>query len=300
MGDLAVLLVFPKLADNKRFHHLPVSCLSLAAPLASHGIDFAIFDERVDPQEKFDELAVRAKIVGVSMFTGYQTYRGYHWLERTRSLNPKAITVAGGPHVNALPEQTADDANVDYAIAGYGEGSFFRLVKALLATSAEPDLSSIAGLYSRLKGDRHATPSAPRFDHGNWYPLPYESINVDKYINPETRLVMYLTHYGCPAMCTFCATEETRKWTQKPIEIVRSDLDRLYKIYPYREVCFFDATMFTNKQRVWDILDYLDTYDSMRWVADARALELAAFSLDELIPVNARSDSTGLANQWQL
>jgi anaerobic magnesium-protoporphyrin IX monomethyl ester cyclase len=288
MSPLSVLLVFPKLASNKRFHHLPIGCLSLAAPLAYHEIDFAIFDERVDPCEKFDELVSQARIVGVSMFTGYQTHRGYHWLERTRELNPGAITVVGGPHISALPEQAASDHNVDYAIAGYGESSFLKLVKLLLGEQQDIDIYSIPGLYARLKEGPCSIPSAPRFDQASWYPLPFESIDVKKYINPETRLIMYLTHYGCPAMCTFCATPETRKWTQKPIELVRNDLDRLYEIYPYKEVCFFDATMFTNKKRVWDILDYLDKYDSMKWVADGRAIELAAFSVDELRELNRR------------
>ncbi len=71
-------------------------------------------------------------MVGVTMFTGYQTHCGYKILKHVRETHPRIITVAGGPHVSALAVQTIEDDHVDYAVAGFGEAPFYALVAELL------------------------------------------------------------------------------------------------------------------------------------------------------------------------
>ena len=281
-----VVLVFPRIDGEKEYHHLPVSALSVAAPLVRLGIDFEIFDQRVDDPARLDELLDDAFMVGVTMFTGYQTHCGYEILKKVKQTHPEIITVVGGPHVTALPDQTVADRHVDYAVSGFGEAPFYELVLEL-ATHGHLNGTAIPGLFRKDAPDVGFQPPSKKFDGALWDPLPYHKINVDNYINEHTKRVMYVAHYGCPAKCTFCATPHYRKWTPKPLEFVRKDLATLHDHFAFQQVCFFDATLFTDKRRVAEIVNLLDSeYPGVTWMGDARAVELNKYSTEELIEIN--------------
>ncbi|MCH7691864.1 MAG: B12-binding domain-containing radical SAM protein [Proteobacteria bacterium] len=282
-----IVLCFPRIDLEKEHHHLPLSTLSLAAPLERMGIDYEIYDQRVDEPSRLETLLEDAWMVGVTMFTGYQTYCGYEILKQVKQSHPNIITVAGGPHVSALAAQTIEDDHVDYAVAGFGEAPFYALVAELLEHG---DLNGhvIPGLYRKDNSELIFLPTDKKFAGDNWHQLPYHKINVENYINEATKRVMYVSHYGCPAKCTFCATPEFRKWTPKPIDLVRKDLANLHDQYPFEELCFFDATLFTRKERVFDIVKLLDDYPNIKWLADARAVELNKYSTEEMIEITNR------------
>lgn len=276
-----VLLIMPAIDEGKDFHHFPFGCLALASTLEALGIEYDIFDERVTPADFFLQNAATYKIVAVSMFTGYQTTRGVHWLRLTRNLNPDAITIVGGPHVTALPEQTAESKLVDFAIAGYGENSFANVVRNILHASDSSHARSMntPGVYAHRDGNTLGWPTPKKYTDIGWAPLPYRKIDVSSYLNPDTLRVMYVSQYGCPALCTFCATPETRKWTSKPLDIVYQDLDLLDELSSFRQLCFFDATLFTNRPRTMELVRHLDRrFAGREWLADARAAELIKYS----------------------
>ena len=123
-----LLLIFPSVDQHKEFHHIPYSSLALAAPLEHLGIDYDIFDERVQDQSMLPELLRRASVVGITLYTGYQTYRAYELLKYIKTLNPSLVTIVGGPHATALPLQTMECEYVDYVVAGFADQSFCNLV----------------------------------------------------------------------------------------------------------------------------------------------------------------------------
>jgi radical SAM superfamily enzyme YgiQ (UPF0313 family) len=106
------------------------------------------------------------------------------------------------------------------------------------------------------------------------YPLPYWLIDVEKYINPETKRFIYVTSYGCPGVCTFCATKKRRPFKALPIERVHADIKYLMGRYPFEECVFFDATLFADPNRVGNLAVLMEHY-GIRWIADARAPEIA-------------------------
>ena len=106
------------------------------------------------------------------------------------------------------------------------------------------------------------------------YPLPLHLIDVQKYINPETERFMYITSYGCPGQCTFCATEPRRPYLPLPMERVRGDIDNIMAQYPFKECVFFDATLFTKPERVKQVVAIMKRHN-LQWIADARATEMA-------------------------
>ena len=283
-----VLLIMPRIDEVKDFHHFPFGCLAIAAPLERLGIDYDIFDERVSDESTILARLKDYAIVGVSMFTGYQTYRAHYWLKTVREHNPEAITVAGGPHVSALPEETVRSPLVDFAVAGYGETAFTNLVLNILSVKdgARARQMKFPGVYSKHASGVIGMPTPKRYTDIEWHPLPYHRLAMSSYLNPATRRVMYVSQYGCPALCTFCATPETRKWTSKPLEIVYEDLETLDRMTDFRQLCFFDATLFTNRSRTLELLAHLDSrFAGRQWLADARAAELIHYTDDDLASI---------------
>lgn len=283
-----VLLIMPKIDEGKDYHHFPFGCLALASSLERLGIEYDIFDERVADASTWESKIKNYKIIGVSMFSGYQTTRGVHWIRIARKSNPDAIIIAGGPHVTALPKQTAQSTLIDYAVAGYGENSFSNLVENILKLHDKEQRYTIKvpGVYTKHRNDVIGWPTPKRYNDLGWHPLPYRKIDINSYLNPDTRRVMYVSQYGCPALCTFCATPETRKWTSKPLEIVYQDLQLLDELSNFKQLCFFDATLFTNRSRTMQLVNYLDSqFPAREWLADARAAELIRYSDEDFIEI---------------
>lgn len=113
------------------------------------------------------------------------------------------------------------------------------------------------------------------------YDMPWELINIKNYINPATKRFMYLTSYGCPGHCTFCANKCKRQWVLLPMDKVEFDIDNLMNLYPFKECVMFDATIFTDKQRARQINRIMLKHD-LTWIADARACELYSIDSDYL------------------
>jgi radical SAM superfamily enzyme YgiQ (UPF0313 family) len=276
-----IVLVFPKLDVEKDYHYVPFSSLAVAAPLEARGIDYAIFDERLTPVETLLDLLKDARAVGVTVFTGYQTHRGYELLRLIKQAAPDVPTIVGGPHVTALPVQTVASELVDYAIAGYGEAPFFALVWRLLNDQPIDDMPGLAR-KEKSNGSICFTPAETRFNPAYWHRLPFHRLSIPEYINPTTRRVLYVSSYGCPGRCRFCATTEFRKLASRPVAMVREDLDHLYGLYPFEELNLADATFFAQRGRVLEILDHLASFGQLRWIADARAVEVRHMSDGDL------------------
>lgn len=290
---LNIVLVMPKMDASKDYHYFPLGILAISASIDSiEEINYDIFDERVDNDDQFNTLLINADIVCVSMFTGYQVKCGYDFLKRAKQYNQQITTIVGGPHATALPEETLMSEFVDYVVAGYAENSFRELLIEIL--NYGKITKDIFGVYSKEKDQSVPnnikiiyTETPKTYKDLEWNAIPYHKIDIQKYINPATQRVIYVTQYGCPAKCTFCATPETRKWAEKPIELIKKDLMHLYQATQFKQLVFFDATLFTRKSRVKEITEFMSSeFDNISWVADARAMELKNYTVEDLIEIN--------------
>lgn len=288
-----IVLIMPKMEPNKDYHYFPLGILAIAAAINNiENINYDIYDERVDDYSRFETLLKKADIVGISMFTGYQVKCGYDLLSKVKEFNHNIITIVGGPHATALPDETIQSKLVDYVVAGYAENSFRELIIDLLNYGKVT--RSISGVYWKeekydepLNTHITYTETPKNYKDLEWNAIPYSKVDVQKYINPATKRVIYVTQYGCPAKCTFCATPETRKWAEKPVELIKQDLNFLYEATQFEQLVFFDATLFTRKARVKEIMEFVSSeFQNIEWVADARAMELKNYSIADLLEIN--------------
>ena len=258
-----VVLYFPVLEEGKEFHWPPISLLALATLLKPNGFECVIIDSRVEQNadQKLKHELKDALCLGITAFTGYSLKHALKAAKICRETYPDVPIFFGGPHATALPEQSKRSALIDEVIAGYGEFEFLEKLKRLQRGE------SINFVYDR--SEMHHKYMAPE------YPATaYDVLDMKKYINPSTNATIYLTSYGCPGKCTFCSTSTLRRWTPFSMEKIKKDIDNLFKIHPFKNIVFYDATFFVNLKSVFEIVECVNGHGA-DWYADGRTYEIA-------------------------
>jgi anaerobic magnesium-protoporphyrin IX monomethyl ester cyclase len=281
MDNNKILMFFPKLEENKEYHYAPISLLSVAAPLVRAGLECKIIDERVDNNyiELLSKYMSKASCVLFTAYTGYQVTRAYEVAKYIKQNFPDVKLVWGGPHVTHLPDQSIESDFVDIIFWGYAENSIIDLITAI---NNGEDLSKIANLYYKDKNNNIiSTIKINNIASTDFADIPYDLVDIFKYINPATKRFIYISTYGCPGICTFCATKNRRKWLPIDMEKVKRDINYLMLKYDYKECVFFDATLFTMEKRVLDLSELMKRYD-IKWIADSRSQEIYNIS-EELL-----------------
>ncbi len=130
----------------------------------------------------------------------------------TKEVNPKILTVVGGPHVTLVPKEFLEEAkNVDIAVIGEGEYAMLEIVQAF---EGKKQLNEILGIAYRQNGEVVVNPTRPFMENLDELPYPaYDLVDMEQYLNPkkigyrsfQDRAISMITSRGCPFNCCFCA-----------------------------------------------------------------------------------------------
>jgi len=236
-----VLLLYPKTGmDFGSTVAPPHALLSVAAPIVKAGYHVKLLDQRtqVITKETLAEYISSDLIcVGISSMTGTQIRHALSLARMVRELTDGRVPLIwGGCHPSVMPEQTLQDENVDIVIVGEGDISFLETVQAL---EHKTSLAAVKGLYYEDGGRTVKTAPRPLLDVEELLPVPWELVDVEKYIHRD----MYLqsssraldigqTSRGCPFNCGFCSSSQIRhrKWramsVDKSLEMITENVRR--------------------------------------------------------------------------
>jgi radical SAM superfamily enzyme YgiQ (UPF0313 family) len=168
--------------------------------------------------------------------------------EVIRSVRPKAIILAGGPHGLLRPDDL-HRAGFSSVVVGAGCGGGAR--ESLLAALSDlENLHELQAVY-RVPSRALETPE-PWADRG--------LVDQDQYhclVNGE-RATGLITQYGCPYSCGFCChAEGYRSVLQRPLEHVRGELIELRERWGFQVVNIHDDEMNLDGRRVGGRFDRL-------------------------------------------
>lgn len=260
-----VILAYPQVEHEKDYlyHWMPFSLLTIAGTLLLDDVDVVIFDgnERTAEQwsDFLDEHLDRALCVGVSIMTGGEQIR--HGLDMAREAKSRAgcpPIVWGGPHVNVLPEQTAQHDLVDVVLRGPGQTSMSAYVAALrgqLALDEVPGLLILDGARE-LRGPGNP----PKVDQMGGY--PWHLLNVTEYIRDDPTIapstLNYVSSQGCVYKCAFCyETSYQRKWSAMPAGTLADDVQHLVHAFDLSGIKLYDADAFVQPKRMIEFCEEL-------------------------------------------
>ncbi|MDP8233433.1 MAG: radical SAM protein [Candidatus Saelkia tenebricola] len=263
MKEIDVILIYPKTGvDFGATIAPPHSVLAIAAPLNKRGYKVKIIDQRTNhfwKDELIDSLRKEPICVGISSMTGTQISFAIQAAKIVRTLSDKIPIVWGGTHPSSVPEQTLADEHVDVVCVGEGDIAFTELVEAFKENG---DLYKIQGIVFKDGIQTVVTPQRPLLDVEELLPVPWELIDVEKYIHRDfylkkakRSLDIGQTSRGCPFECGFCssATLRLRKWRPMSVEKSLSRIIEPVRRFNLDSIWIRDDEFYIDKNRTYAI-----------------------------------------------
>lgn len=218
-----------------------------------HAVDLQLRPQRFPTVASFGESLRerRYDLCGVKLLSS-QANAVAQTVDAIRQVNPKAIVVAGGPHVSADPASLFRlFPGLDYGFQAEAEHALPELVRAVASgTVGRGELESIPGLVWRdgaatvvnkpeLRNDLDDIPF-PAWDlmDPNGFPgIPFNGYSRRFPIAP-----MVLTR-GCPHRCTFCgaASVNGHRIRSRSADNVLEEIRLLTGRFGVRELQFYDS-----------------------------------------------------------
>jgi len=226
---------------SKTIASLPsLGLLTLAALTPpEHDVEYV----EVPDVSALDALPGHFDLVAISSYSA-QIGEAYELSRRYRDAD--VLTVIGGPHVTALPDEAL--AYGDAVVIGEGEPCW----PDVLADAADGTLKPTYS--SRERGYDLADSPVPAF----------ELLDIDKY----NRLTVQ-TSRGCPHRCEFCASSVmlTDTYKQKPMSNVLREIERIREVWERPFIEFADDNSLVNHAYWRELLGAL-AGKGIKWFAE--------------------------------
>ncbi len=229
----------------------PLGLPYIAAVLEDAGYQPRILDMGIEnsPWGKLEEaLGESPKFIGVTMNTSTFS-EGLEVLRFVKKACPKAMTIVGGPHPTALPEETASMKEVDAVVRGEGEYTFLEILETV---KKREDLKKVRGITIKVKGKAHSTPERPLIMELD--KLPFPSRHLIKFERYEYRLkgrkaASMVCSRGCPYNCLYCLKALFgRKYRIRSVENVIKEIEKIKREYGVTAIMFNDDIFTLDKE----------------------------------------------------
>lgn len=271
---------------------LPSGLLYIAAVLEKNYFAVDIYDAQVNVDmpiyrdsdgnihmgDRWEDVEVeirkrRPDLVGITCPFTAQLENAIKTAEITKKINKDTITVVGGNHPSAKPDDFfLKTEAIDIVCIGEGEYTMLDIAKKF---RKKEDLKDIPGIVVR-DGDRiKINQQRPYIQDLDALPFPsYHLLNLEDYfllykkgfsdrpIWPHSgfeRAAPFITSRGCPFNCIFCSVHlhMGRKWRFHSAEYVLRHLEFLVSTYRIKHLHFEDDNLTLSIDRFKDILSGL-------------------------------------------
>jgi anaerobic magnesium-protoporphyrin IX monomethyl ester cyclase len=253
--------------------YTPLGLLSIATcVLDSTKHDVKVVDSIAEDLDYPDIEAVIAKeapdIVGVTCITDY-LIDAVMVAKTAKKVNPAALVMFGGHHVNLFPIETIRLPYVDIAVMGDGE----LVVKEILdRLSDNKSIDELNGVLTKTNFDKR-TPQRIVLESLDALPLARRDlVNYDKYTSVLAKgspVTTMLTSRGCPFSCPYCSGGNIKMRSNSTARVIE-EIESCLKL-GINDILFFDELFTMNKKRVVEICDMIiEKGLRFRWHARAR------------------------------
>ena len=221
-------------------------------------------------RDDLDQTALLDKIRGLDpLIIGFQLFSVDYaefrkCLGPMRRLFPKAVIMAGGPHVSGLPEQTLlENQDLDFVVKGEGEAALSQMARLILEKNLDPSLHLIPNLAFRENGAVKVNKTVYA-DVESWGAPDWEMLEPHKYpavqhgmFHRSDKVVPILTSRGCPYPCTYCAGHllTGKKIRKRSAKSIVDEIQHLSRTYGFTEFIIEDENFTFYKEHVRAVKD---------------------------------------------
>jgi anaerobic magnesium-protoporphyrin IX monomethyl ester cyclase len=182
----------------------------------------------------------------------------------TKQVDPKILTVVGGPHVTTVPQGFLEEAkNVDVAVVGEGE---FAMLEIAQYFEGKKQLKDIKGIAYRQDGNVIVNPPRPFIENLDELPYPaYHLVDKEQYLSNkkigyrsfQDRAISMITSRGCPFNCCFCAVHlhMGQGFRAHSASYVLNHIQYVVDNFKVKNIFFEDDNLTLDLKRFEDICD---------------------------------------------
>ena len=233
----------------------------LSAAAKAQGFDIDLIDLRaLESWEHFraEVVARSPDVIGVTMMS-VDFNPAMQAINITKELDPKIVTVVGGPHPTLALGEVSKNHNIDYIITNEGEITFPRLLRAI--QEGHPPQERV------LIGERPNLDELPFPDRElfltEWRKAGYTSDSPEDPFVPELPppFVTIIAGRGCKYNCSFCQPAERKLFgrgvrRRSPANVI-AELELLRDRYNFSSFMFHDDTL--TEDRDW-VIEFCHLY----------------------------------------
>ncbi|MCL2359284.1 radical SAM protein [Candidatus Bathycorpusculum sp.] len=176
-----------------------------------------------------------------------------------KEINPKILTVVGGPHVTLVPQEFLKQTpTVDIVVCGEGEHPMLDIAQY---HQGKKSLSEIKGIAYRQ--NNHVITLNPPSDFlANLDELPYPAydlVDMEQYLTSkhigyrsfQNRAISMITSRGCPFNCCFCAVHlhMGQRFRAHSAEYVLDHIQYVVDTYGVKNIFFEDDNLTLDLKR---------------------------------------------------
>jgi radical SAM superfamily enzyme YgiQ (UPF0313 family) len=214
-------------------------------------------------------------IVGVSNPFSCQVEHATRVAGIVKENDSDVLTVVGGPHVSAVPEEFLSEAkNVDIAVMGEGEYAMLDIAKV---HEGKKKIEDTQGIVYRKDNRLVRMPPRPFLKNLDELPYPaYHLVNMECYLNSEKieyrsfkeRSISMITSRGCPFNCVFCAVHlhMGKAFRAHSVDYVVKHIEHVVDKYRVKTIFFEDDNLTFDIRRFDAICDRIIERDiKFKW-----------------------------------
>jgi len=243
--------------DRPDFGRTSLACL--AGHLRASGeFDILLIDAKLE-RLSFDETLARVlrfgpDLVGLTAFTN-EIKPAAFVAHSIKEHLPRCVTVVGGPHVTAIPEETLNEFPMfDIGAVGEGEETLLELCRMIGGCSGLPDtdmLHTVNGIVFRKGGS--PVLSSPRNRILDQDSIPFPAWDL----LPRAATYYVQTVRGCPLNCLFCMNPNGRVARTRSVGNVTAELEWILTAFRPERISFGDELFSVDMGRTATLLDAL-------------------------------------------
>ncbi|MFC2071547.1 B12-binding domain-containing radical SAM protein [Chloroflexota bacterium] len=251
------VLVYPIPSRESPSKGPALSIFYVGVMLEKDGFEVEYVDERFDSRNRtIDLIKTNPLCVGVSAKTSIQLLEAQRILRQTKAINPKTITVLGGPHPSLLPYQCISEESVDIVCIRDGE---YTMRDVLRKIRDGDSLESVDGILWKQDGKVIQNKERP-LSNPDDLPCPLTEKTKKYYkIAAEAGQVRILSSRGCPNDCAFCFNQAYHfgNWRSMSVEKFEEELQLLTTELDINSIVLGDDNIGKNMKRLQRMCDLL-------------------------------------------
>ncbi len=249
--------------------NLPLGLMYIAAVLDEAGYKVEILDAFMEgssfrkkgevtnvgmPYGKLKEEVQRRKpsIVGIANPFTCQVEHAIKVGNIVKEVDSSIVTVAGGPHVSAVPMEFMDEAeSIDISVIGEGDYAMLDIAKFCEGNNR---ISDIKGIVYRKNGAIKQNAPRPLINNLDELPFPaYHLVDMEQYLGPnkieyrsfKNRAISMITSRGCPFNCNFCSVHlhMGKKFRAHSVDYVINHIEHVVNKYKVKTIFFEDDNL---------------------------------------------------------